>query len=155
VSSTGQLGIRVSSLRFKEKIKPMDKASEAIFALEPVRFQYKREIDPTGTPEFGLIAEQVEKVAPGLVTRDDQGEPHTVRYEEINAMLLNEFLKEHRQGQEQAGKIEELEATVAKLESLLSQQDAQIQKWRHPRSRAAAAGKTSQVSDTNTPLAAR
>ncbi|PYJ00698.1 MAG: hypothetical protein DMF00_07070 [Verrucomicrobia bacterium] len=149
VSSTGQLGIRVSSLRFKEKIKPMDKASEAIFALEPVSFQYKREIDPAGTPEFGLIAEQVEAVAPGLVARDDQGKPYTVRYEEINAMLLNEFLKEHRQGQEQAGKIEELETGVAKLESLLSQQDAQIQKWRHSRRTAAAVDKASLSSDLN------
>ena len=110
----------------------MEKASEAIFALKPVSFQYKREIDPACTPEFGLIAEQVEEVAPGLVARDDQGKPYTVRYEEINAMLLNEFLKEHHQGQEQEGKIEELEATVAKLESLLSRQDAQIQKWRRP-----------------------
>jgi hypothetical protein len=132
VSTTGQLGVRVSSARFKEKIAAMNNASEALFALQPVTFRYKHELDPEGIPQFGLVAEQVEGVAPELVTRDDQGKPYTVRYEEVNAMLLNEFLKKHRQDQEEQGKIEELEATVANLESLLSQQDAQIQKWRRP-----------------------
>ena len=84
----------------------MDKASEAILALKPVTFRYKQELDPEGIPQFGLVAEQVEKVNPDLVARDDQGKPYTVRYEAVNAMLLNEFLKEHR-------KVEELEARVA------------------------------------------
>ena len=82
----------------------MDKASEAILALKPVTFRYKQELDPEGIPQFGLVAEQVEKVNPDLVARDDKGKLYTVRYEAVNAMLLNEFLKEHRQGgaQEQA-----------------------------------------------------
>src|SRR2546430_4008521 len=85
-----------SSARFKDEIKPMDKASEAILALKPVTFRYKKELDPDRIPQFGLVAEQVEKVNPDLVARDDQGKPYTVRYEAVNAMLLNEFLKEHR-----------------------------------------------------------
>jgi hypothetical protein len=153
VSSAGQLGIRTSSARFKEQIKPMEKTSEAIFSLKPVTFQYKRELDPEGSTQFGLVAEQVAKVDPDLVTRDDQGKPYTVRYEEINAMLLNEFLKEHRKSQEQAGKIEKLEATVGELESLLGQQNAQIQKWLHPRSRTARVDKASLASDTTSSLA--
>ena len=80
----------------------MDKASEAILALKPVTFRYKQELDPDGIPQFGLVAEQVEKVNPDLVARDDQGKPYTVRYEAVNAMLLNEFLKEHRKVEEQA-----------------------------------------------------
>ena len=103
---TVKLGTVVSSARFKEAIKPMDKASEAILALKPVTFRYKHELDPDGIPQFGLVAEEVEKVNPDLVARDEQGKPYTVRYEAVNAMLLNEFLKEHR-------KVEALEATVA------------------------------------------
>jgi hypothetical protein len=99
----------------------MDKASEAILALKPVTFRYKHELDPEGIPQFGLVAEQVEKVNPDLVARDDQGKPYTVRYEAVNAMLLNEFIKEHR-------KVEELEATVAKLQAAFKAQAAQIQK---------------------------
>jgi hypothetical protein len=106
VSASGQLGVRGSSARFKENIQPMDKASEAILALKPVTFRYKQELDPDGIPQFGLVAEQVENVNPDLVARDEQGKPFTVRYEEVNAMLLNEFLKEHR-------RVQELEATVA------------------------------------------
>ena len=86
--------------RFKEEIKPMDKASEAILALKPVTFRYKHELDPEGIPQFGLVAEEVEKVNPDLVARDDEGKVYTVRYEAVNAMLLNEFLKEHRTVQE-------------------------------------------------------
>ena len=82
-------------------IKPMDKASEAILSLKPVTFRYKKELDPEGIPQFGLVAEQVEKVNPDLVARDEQGKPYTVRYEAVNAMLLNEFLKEHRKVEEQ------------------------------------------------------
>jgi len=106
IDSNGHLGTVVSSERFKDKVKPMDKASEAILALKPVTFRYKHEVDPDGIPQFGLVAEQVEKVDPDLVVRDDQGKAFTVRYEAVNAMLLNEFLKEHR-------KVQELEATVA------------------------------------------
>jgi uncharacterized coiled-coil protein SlyX len=110
----------------------MNKSSEAVLSLQPVTFRYKHDLDPVGIPQFGLVAEQVEKVDPDLVARDEQGKPYTVRYEAVNAMLLNEFLKEHR-------KVEALEATVAtqqkgfesKIESLteaLKAQAAQIQK---------------------------
>ena len=76
----------------------MDKASEALFSLKPVTFRYKKEIDPAGTPQFGLVAEDVEKISPDLVVRDEKGVVNTVRYDQVNAMLLNEFLKEHQQG---------------------------------------------------------
>jgi hypothetical protein len=105
VGSGGQLGTVVSSARFKEAIKPMDKASEAILSLTPVTFRYKHELDPDGIPQFGLIAEQVEKVNPDLVVRDEDGKVNTVRYEAVNAMLLNEFLKEHRRVEEQGATI--------------------------------------------------
>ena len=101
VNSSGQLGTVLSSARFKEAIKPMDKASEAILSLQPVTFRYKQELDPNGIPQFGLIAEQVDKVNPDLVVRGEDGKVTTVRYEAVNAMLLNEFLKEHRKVQEQ------------------------------------------------------
>jgi len=126
ISNADQLGTRASSARFKEKIEDMDKASEAIFALEPVAFQYKRELDPAQSPQFGLVAEQVEKVSHNLVTCDAQGKPYTVRYEAVNAMLLNEFLKKHHKTREQEKKIEKLEATVAQLQSLLTQRGAEI-----------------------------
>ena len=86
----------------------MEKASEAILALKPVTFHYKKEFDPQGVPQFGLVAEEVAKVNPDLVARDEQGKPYTVRYEAVNAMLLNEFLKEHRKVQEQEATITEL-----------------------------------------------
>ena len=108
----------------------MEKASEAILALKPVTFRYKHELDPKGIPQFGLVAEQVEKVNPDLVARDDQGKAYTVRYEAVNAMLLNEFLKEHRKGEEQDRKIEKLEATVAQqqkdFQRAVAQQYAEI-----------------------------
>jgi hypothetical protein len=115
VNSNGQLGTVTSSERFKDAIKPMDKASEAILALKPVTFRYKHELDPDGIPQFGLVAEQVEKVNPDLVARDDTGKVYTVRYEAVNAMLLNEFLKAHRKAQQQ-------EATVTQLKSAMVQQ---------------------------------
>jgi len=115
VDSSGHLGTVVSSARFKEQIKPMDKASEAIHALKPVTFRYKQELDPDGIPQFGLVAEDVEKVNPDLVARDDQGKIYTVRYEAVNAMLLNEFLKEHRT-------VQELKSIVAKQEAIIAQQ---------------------------------
>ena len=99
----------------------MDKASEALFALKPVTFRYKKEIDPVGTSQFGLVAEDVEKVNPDLVVRDKEGKPYSVRYEQVNAMLLNEFLKEHK-------KTEKLETTVASLIATVKEQAAQIQK---------------------------
>src|SRR5438067_13731242 len=102
INSSGQLGTIQSSARFKEAIKPMGKVSEAIMALKPVTFRYKEELDPDKIPQFGLIAEDVEKVDPALIVRDEDGKVMTVRYEAVNAMLLNEFLKEHRKVEEQA-----------------------------------------------------
>ena len=121
VGSNGQLGTIVSSARFKDEVKPMDKASEAILALRPVTFRYKKELDPDAIPQFGLVAEEVAKVDPDLVARDDQGKPYTVRYEAVNAMLLNEFLKEHR-------KVEEQGKEIGQLRSMLEKQAAQLQK---------------------------
>jgi hypothetical protein len=128
IDTSGHLGTVLSSARFKDAIKPMDKASESIWALQPVTFRYTHELDPDGIPQFGLVAEQVAKVNPDLVVRDEQGKPYTVRYEAVNAMLLNEFLKEHR-------KVEGLEATAAQqqkeieaLTATLRAQAAQIQK---------------------------
>src|SRR5947199_2897101 len=99
IDSAGQLGTASSSRRFKKEIKPMDKISDAILALKPVTFHYKS--DSTGTPQFGLIAEEVAAVNPDLVVRDENGEIYTVRYDAVNAMLLNEFLKEHRKVEQQ------------------------------------------------------
>jgi hypothetical protein len=120
-NSDGKLGVISSSARFKEAIKPMGNASEAILALKPVSFRYKKEIDPRGLPEFGLIAEEVEKVYADLIIRDRKGKPQTVRYEQVNAMLLNEFLKAHR-------KMEEQQKQIDALTAQLKEQDAQIQK---------------------------
>jgi trimeric autotransporter adhesin len=113
----------------------MDKASEAILALQPVTFRYKHELDPDGIPQFGLVAEDVEKVNRALVARDDQGKPYTLRYDAVNAMLLNEFLKEHRKVEEQQATIAQLKAADAKQEEkisalteLVKAQAAQIQK---------------------------
>jgi len=117
INSTGKLGTVVSSARFKEAIKPMDKASEAILALEPVTFRYKQELDPDGIPQFGLVAEQVEKVNPDLVVRGEDGKVMTVRHEAVNAMLLNEFLKEH-------GQVQQLKATVAEQQKEIADQHA-------------------------------
>jgi uncharacterized coiled-coil protein SlyX len=122
VNSDNRIGTLVSSRRFKEEIKPMDKASEAILALKPVTFHYKKEIEPNGAIMFGLIAEEVEKVDPELVTRNDKGEVETVRYEAVNAMLLNEFLKEHRKNQEQEATITQLNSRLAKQEAVIAQQ---------------------------------
>ena len=123
INSAGKLGTSTSSQRFKEAIKPMEQASAALYALKPVSFHYKKEIDPQGTKQFGLLAEEVEKVNPDLVVRDKEGKPYTVRYDQVNAMLLNEFLKEHR-------KVEELEAMVARqqktFESKVAEQRQQI-----------------------------
>jgi hypothetical protein len=119
IDSAGQLGTVSSSRRFKKEIKPMDKASDAILALKPVTFHYKT--DNTGTPQFGLIAEEVAEVNPDLVVRDEKGEIYTVRYDAVNAMLLNEFLKEHR-------KVQKLEAALDAVNERLKEQAAKIQK---------------------------
>jgi len=120
VDDSGHLGTTTSSARFKEGIQPMDKVSEALLALKPVTFHYKHDLDPEGIPQFGLVAEEVEKVNPDLVARDEQGKPYTVRYDAVNAMLLNEFLKEHR-------KVETLEAKLAKLEATVEKVSAQLE----------------------------
>ena len=127
INSDGRLGTMTSSQRFKEAIEPMAQASETLFALKPVRFHYKKEIDPTRTSQFGLVAEEVEKVDPALVVRDKEGKPYSVRYDQVNAMLLNEFLKEHRKGQQQRGRIEKQEIAITELKSKLSVQEMQIQ----------------------------
>ena len=106
----------------------MDKASESILALKPVTFHYKKELDPEGVPQFGLIAEDVAKVNPDLVARDDQGKIYTVRYDAVNAMLLNEFLKEHRTVQDLKATVAKQDATIAALTASLKEQASQIQK---------------------------
>ena len=120
IDSTGHLGTKGSSERFKDAIKPMDEASEVIHALKPVTFHYKKDLDPAGIPQFGLVAEEVAKVNPDLVARDDQGKIYTVRYDAVNAMLLNEFLKEHRT-------VQELKSNAAKQEATIAKQQTQIE----------------------------
>jgi polyhydroxyalkanoate synthesis regulator phasin len=131
VNSSGKLGTVVSSARFKEAIKPMDEASEAILALRPVSFRYKHDIDPEGIPQFGLVAEQVEKVNPDLVVRGEDGKVMTVRYDAVNAMLLNEFLKEHRKVEEQQQMLQTQQATIVRqqkeFESKFAEQQKQIE----------------------------
>ena len=121
-TTTGQLGhaMATSSQRFKDDIKPMAKASEAILSLKPVTFHYKQEFDPTRSPQFGLVAEEVEKINPDLVTRGHDGKAYGVRYEAVNAMLLNEFLKEHQT-------VQELKSVAAKQEVTIAQQQKQIE----------------------------
>jgi hypothetical protein len=130
IDSAGQLGTASSSRRFKKEIKPMDQASEAILALKPVTFHYKT--DKTDTPQFGLIAEEVAEVNPDLVARDENGEIYTVRYEAVNAMLLNEFLKERHKVQEQEATIshlrQDLQATTARLQKQIEALTAGLQK---------------------------
>jgi hypothetical protein len=121
INSNSKLGTTTSSKRFKEEIRPMDKASEALFSLKPVSFRYKKELDPAGTSQLGLVAEDVNKVNPDLVVRDNEGKPYSVRYDQVNAMLLNEFLKAHR-------KIEEQQATIEELRTDLQTTEMQQQK---------------------------
>jgi hypothetical protein len=120
IDSNNKLGTVVSSKRFKEDIKPMDKMSEALFSLKPVTFHYKKEIDPAKVSQLGLVAEDVEKVNSDLIVRDKEGKPYTVRYDQVNAMLLNEFLKEHR-------KVERLEKQVEALSAGLQKVSAQLE----------------------------
>jgi len=136
INSDNRLGTMTSSKRFKQNITPTNSASEALYELQPVRFQYKKAIDPKGQWQFGLVAEDVEKVNADLVVRDKDGKAYSVRYDQVNAMLLNEFLKEHK-------KVEQLQATVAQQQkdfqgaiaklketvtAQLKEQAAQIQK---------------------------
>jgi trimeric autotransporter adhesin len=127
IDTKGHLGTVVSSERFKDEIKPMDKASEAILTLEPVTFRYKEELDPDSIPQFGLIAEQVEKVNPNLVVRGEDGKVITVRYEAVNAMLLNEFLKEHRRVEEQGATIVQMKKQIEALTAGLQKVSAQLE----------------------------
>jgi hypothetical protein len=127
IDSNGRLGTATSSRRFKEGIKPMEQASEALFALKPVAFRYKKQIDPAGTPQLGLVAEDVEKVNPDLVVRDKEGKPYSVRYDQVNAMLLNEFLKEHRKVEELNSTVAIELATIADLKSTTAQQQKGLQ----------------------------
>jgi hypothetical protein len=124
INSEGQLGTNTSSAHFKDKIKPMHKASEAILRLKPVTFHYKAE--KGSTPQYGLIAEEVAEITPDLVVRDKEGRPYTVRYDAVNAMLLNEFLKEHRKVEQQQAIIAELKSTVAQQKKSFARQEAQI-----------------------------
>jgi hypothetical protein len=132
MDSSDHLGTLGSSRRFKNDIQPMGKASEAILELKPVTFRYKKEIDPAGLSQFGLVAEDAEKVNADLIVRDKEGKPYSVRYEAVNAMLLNEFLKEHRAFIEEQCKVEKLEASVAQqhkdFEAIVAELKGQIQK---------------------------
>jgi hypothetical protein len=128
IDTNGHLGTVVSSARFKEAIQPMDTASEAILALKPVTFRYKHELDPDGIPQFGLVAEEVEKVNPDLVVRGEDGKVTTVRYEAVNTMLLNEFLKEHQRAVEDHRKVEEQQATIARMKKQIDSLTAGLQK---------------------------
>jgi uncharacterized coiled-coil protein SlyX len=122
VDMNGHLGTVVSSERFKGEIKPMEDASDAILELKPVTFRYKHELDPDGIAQFGLVAEEVEKVNPALVARDEKGKAYTVRYEAVNAMLLNEFLKAHRKIEEHDAKTQEHESIITELKAMVAKQ---------------------------------
>ena len=120
VNAGGQLGVAPSAQRFKQDIQPMDSASEAIYALKPVTFCYKKNVDPEGVPQFGLVAEDVEKVDPALVSHDSNGNIYSVRYDAVNAMSLNEFLKEH-------SKMLQHDAAIAQLKAMATQQQRQME----------------------------
>jgi trimeric autotransporter adhesin len=128
VNSDGKLGTVVSSRRFKEEIQPMEQASESLFALKPVTFCYKEEIDPAGTSQFGLVAEDVERVNPDLIVRDKDGKAFSVRYDQVNAMLLNEFLKEHRDVADLKSIVAEQRKSMEAMAAQLKAQASQIQK---------------------------
>ena len=128
INADNRLGTSTSSKRFKQNITPTSRASEVLYELKPVTFQYKKEIDPEGRWQFGLVAEEVEKVNPDLIVRDKEGKPYSVRYDQVNAMLLNEFLKEHKAVQEQGATIAELKKQIATLIAAAKEQDSKIQK---------------------------
>src|SRR6516162_6697060 len=121
INSNNKLGTSTSTERFKQDIKPMNRSSEAILGLKPVTFRYKKDIDPEGTQQFGLVAEDVEQIDPDLVVKDKEGNPYTVRYDAVNAMLLNEFLKEHRE-------VQELKTTVVEQQKQIETLTASLQK---------------------------
>ena len=127
ITGDGKLGTLTSSARFKDDIKPMANTSESILALNPVTFRYKEEIDPEGIPQFGLLAEDVEAVNPKLVVHDKMGKLYTVRYEAVNAMLLNEFLKAHEKMEEQGATIARLQKQVEALTAGLQKVSAQLE----------------------------
>jgi hypothetical protein len=127
VNSNHKLGTLTSSSRFKDDIKPMERLSEALFALKPVTFHYKKVIDPAGMQQFGLVAEEVEKVNPDLVVRDKEGKPYSVRYDQVNAMLLNEFLKEHRKNEQQEATIAHQQKQIEALAAGLQRVSAQLE----------------------------
>jgi trimeric autotransporter adhesin len=127
VDSNGKLGTMTASTRFIDEIKPMDKASETILTLTPVTFRYKQEIDPKSIRQFGLIAEEVQKVNPDLVCRDEQGKVSSVRYDAVNAMLLNEFLKEHRKVADQGAMIAKQQKQIEALTAGLQKVSAQLE----------------------------
>ena len=129
INSNGRLGTMTSSRRFKEDIKPLDKTSEAVLLLKPVSFRYKKEIDPeaTNAVQFGLVAEDVEKVNPDLIVRDKEGKPYSVRYDQVNAMLLNEFLKAHRKQEEQGAMIAQQQKQIEALTAGLQKVSAQLE----------------------------
>ena len=126
INSDGKLGTSTSSRRYKEQIKPMDNISEALFALKPVSFRYKKALDPDRKSQLGLVAEEVEKVNPDLIVRDKEGKPYSVRYDQVNAMLLNEFLKQHKTVQEQGATIARLEKQIEGLNAGLQKISAQL-----------------------------
>jgi trimeric autotransporter adhesin len=128
VNANGQLGVAPSSALFKHHIRPMDKESEAILALKPVSFCYDQDIDEYGLPQFGLVAEDVEKVNPDLVLRNEGGKPYTVRYDAVNAMLLNEFLKEYHKVESLEKAMAEQQKENAAMRAMLKEQAAQLQK---------------------------
>jgi hypothetical protein len=128
VNASSKLGTAPSSERFKEEIAPMNQTSEALLALKPVTFRYKKKIDPQGIPQWGLVAEDVEKVNPDLVVRDKGGKPYTVRYDAVNAMLLNEFLKEHKAFLKEQRKVEEQGAMIARQQKQIDALTAGLQK---------------------------
>jgi hypothetical protein len=127
INSDGKLGTTTSSRRFKEEIQPMEGASEALLALKPVIFRYKKDVDPHGIPQFGLVAEDVEAVNPDLVVRDGEGKVNTVRYDAVNAMLLNEFLKDHRKNEEQEATIARQQKQIEALTEGLQKVSAQLE----------------------------
>jgi hypothetical protein len=133
VNTAGKIGTAPSSVRFKQNVKSIDDASDALFALRPVTFRYKQEIDPEGIQQFGLVAEEVEKIDPNLVIRDADGKPYTVRYEAVNAMLLNEFLEEHRKVEKLEGTMLEQQKQIKALTASLQKVSAQLEMNKAPR----------------------
>ncbi|HWD19763.1 MAG TPA: tail fiber domain-containing protein [Verrucomicrobiae bacterium] len=127
VNGNGQLGTLTSSKRFKQNIQPMNGASDVLYSLHPVTFKYNKELDPQGLSQFGLVAEEVEKVDPNLVAHDDKGQPYTVRYEAVSAMLLNEFLKEHHRIEGENAQVEDLKRQNSDLKNRLDQLEKLVQ----------------------------